>query len=65
MTYQIPQQLQYKEKIMFGLTFKQLAYASIFGFIAFVFFKIMPYWQAGFVVALSFTLLGLGFVFFD
>jgi len=50
---------------MFGLTFKQLAYASIFGFIAFVFFKIMPYWQAGFVVALSFTLLGLGFVFFD
>src|SRR3989344_3086131 len=65
MTYQIPQQLQYKEKIMFGLTFKQLAYASIFGFIAFVFFKIIPYWQVGFVVALSFTLLGLGFIFFD
>ena len=50
---------------MFGLTFKQLAYASIFGFIAFVFFKIIPYWQVGFVVALSFTLLGLGFIFFD
>ena len=31
MTYQIPQQLQYKEKIMFGLTFKQLAYGFGFG----------------------------------
>lgn len=65
MTYQIPQQLEYKEKIMFGLTFKQLAYAFVFGFISFVLFKIIPYWQAGFVVALCFSILGLGFVFFD
>ena len=30
MPYEIPQQLQYEEKIIFGLTFKQLMYAAIF-----------------------------------
>jgi len=30
MGYEIPQQLQYEEKIIFGLTFKQLMYAFIF-----------------------------------
>lgn len=30
MPYEIPQQLQYEEKIIFGLTFKQLLYAAIF-----------------------------------
>ena len=30
MTYQIPQQLAYKEKILFGLTFEQLGIAGIF-----------------------------------
>jgi len=30
MAYQIPQQLEYKEKILFGLTFEQLAIAGIF-----------------------------------
>ena len=28
--YEIPQQLEYKEKIVFGLTFEQLIYALIF-----------------------------------
>lgn len=30
MPYEIPQQLQYEEKIIFGLTFKQLIYGAIF-----------------------------------
>ena len=30
MTYEIPQELEYKEKIIFGLTFEQLLYAIIF-----------------------------------
>ncbi len=30
MSYEIPQQLEYQEKIIFGLTFKQLLYAIIF-----------------------------------
>ena len=29
MPYEIPQQLQYEEKIVFGLTFKQLVYALL------------------------------------
>ena len=29
MGYEIPQKLQYEEKIIFGLTFKQLAYAAL------------------------------------
>ena len=36
--YEIPQQLEYKEKIVFGLTFGQLIYALIFFPIAFAFF---------------------------
>ena len=31
MPYEIPQQLQYEEKIVFGLTFRQLVYALVFG----------------------------------
>ena len=30
MPYEIPQQLQYEEKIIFGLTFKQLFYVAVF-----------------------------------
>ena len=30
MPYEIPQKLQYEEKIIFGLTFRQLIYAAIF-----------------------------------
>ncbi len=29
MPYEIPQELQYKEKILFGLTFEQPAYAVV------------------------------------
>lgn len=31
MAYEIPQQLQYEERIIFGLTFKQLVYALSIG----------------------------------
>ena len=30
MAYEIPQELEYQEKIIFGLTFKQLLYATAF-----------------------------------
>ena len=33
MAYEIPQELEYKEKIVFGLTFEQLIYLLFFGFI--------------------------------
>jgi hypothetical protein len=64
MTYQIPQQLEYKEKIMFGLTFKQLAYAFLFGIIAIIFLKILPS-GLNFVIAILISCAGAGFMFFD
>ena len=40
MSYEIPQQLEYREKVVFGLTFSQLAWAMLFGLPAVsVFFK--------------------------
>jgi len=65
MSYQIPQQLQYKEKIMFGLTFKQLAYAFLFGLLNVLAFKSSPniYFAIPFVFFFSF--LAVLFMFFN
>ncbi len=38
MAYEIPQQLEYQEKIMFGLTFGQLGYLFLFGAIGLIIF---------------------------
>jgi hypothetical protein len=38
MPYEIPQKLQYEEKIVFNLTFKQMIYLLIFGFPALIIF---------------------------
>lgn len=65
MSYQIPQQLQYKEKIMFGLTFKQLAYAFLFGILNVLVFKRSPsiYFAIPFIFFFSF--LAVLFMFFN
>ncbi|MFA7708225.1 MAG: DUF87 domain-containing protein [Candidatus Pacearchaeota archaeon] len=65
MSYQIPQQLEYKEKIMFGLTFKQLAYAFSFGFVAVFFFRKISNTYIGFSFALFFSFLAICFMFFN
>lgn len=65
MAYEIPQQLEHKEKIMFNLTIKQLGWASLFGFIALAFILKFENMMIGFGLALVPVLLGVGFVFFD
>jgi len=66
MAYEIPSQLEYSEKIIFGLDFKQLAYATLFGLIDFVIF-----FKTGFSITVKVclvllpTFLGAGFMFFD
>jgi type IV secretory pathway VirB4 component len=65
MTYQIPQQLQYKEKIMFGLTFKQLLYAFIFAFLIIVFFRAIGNFYAKYLLIITASALGICFIFFD
>jgi conjugal transfer ATP-binding protein TraC len=64
--YEIPQQLEYKEKIIFGLTFGQLFYALIFFPVAFFFFFRL---NANLVVRVFLTFIPIslasGFIFFD
>ncbi len=43
MTYEIPQSLQYKERIVFNLNLEQLLYASVFGLTAFLIYAKLPF----------------------
>ncbi|MEK6909262.1 MAG: PrgI family protein [Nanoarchaeota archaeon] len=66
MAYEIPQQLEYKEKIMFGLNFKQLAYLFIFAPILFVIFFKTAWHNAIKIFFMSiFGGLAIGFIFLD
>ena len=65
MSYEIPQQLQHKEKIIFGLTFSQLAWASLFLLILVVIIKLPISATAKFVIALIPSFIGILFIFFD
>jgi hypothetical protein len=64
--YEIPQQLEYKEKIVFGLTFPQLAYALIFFPIIFsLLFKMNAPLEVRIILACFPAVLASGFMFFD
>jgi len=64
--YEIPQQLEYKEKIVFGLTFKQLAYALLFFPIIFVLlFKIDAPLTVRIILAIFPVSIAVGFMFFN
>jgi conjugal transfer ATP-binding protein TraC len=64
--YEIPQQLEYKEKIVFGLTFGQIAYVLIFFPIIFsLFFKLQASLPVRVFLGSIPTLLAVGFMFFD
>ena len=65
MAYEIPQKLQYKEKIIFGLTFSQLAWALLFGSIVLFILTGSGSLTAKFTFALFPAILGILFVFFD
>lgn len=65
MAYEIPQQLAYKEKIMFGLTFKQLLYAFLFGSIVLIIFRGAQNITVKIILSFIPSIIGLGFVFFN
>ncbi len=66
MPYEIPQELQYQEKIIFGLTFKQLAYAFLFGPAALaIFFKTNINLYARIFLTLIPSGLAIMFMFFN
>lgn len=62
--YEIPQQLEYKEKIVFGLTFEQLIYALIFLPIAIIFFRMNISLPAKVFLIFIPVSLAAGFMFF-
>jgi len=63
--YEIPQQLEYKEKIVFGLTFGQLMYTMIFLPLAIIFFRMnIPLPIKVFLIFIPVSL-AAGFMFFD
>jgi ABC-type dipeptide/oligopeptide/nickel transport system ATPase subunit len=43
MTYEVPQSLQYKERIVFNLTLEQLLYASVSGLLGFFLYAKLPF----------------------
>ena len=64
--YEIPQQLEYKEKIIFGLTFSQLAYAFVFFPFAFYFlFKLDAEVYTRVAITIIPVTLAIAFIFFD
>jgi type IV secretory pathway VirB4 component len=63
--YEIPQQLEYKEKIVFGLTFRQLAYALGFAIFILLIFKANINFYSKFVLSMPFVCLAVGFMFFN
>ena len=65
MAYEIPQQLQHKEKIIFGMTFSQIAWSSLFLFILLIVFKLNIPTIAKFTIATIPAMVGILFVFFD
>jgi hypothetical protein len=66
MAYEIPQQLEYKEKIMFGLNFKQLAYLFVFApIVVFIAFKTSLDIAIKIPLVAMFSGLAIGFIFLD
>ncbi len=64
--YEIPQELQYKEKIVFGLTFKQLAWAILFlPIVLIILTKTSLKLETKLSLSLIPTILASLFVFFD
>lgn len=66
MSYEIPQQLEYKEKIMFGLTFKQLGYLGLFApMILILFFKSSLHMAIKIPIMALIAGFAIGFIFLD
>ena len=65
MAYEIPQQLQYREKIIFGLDFKQFGYSVIFGVIVLFIFKSNLLLSVKVTLSTFIVVLAVGFMFLD
>ena len=65
MGYEIPQNLKYEEKIIFGLTFKQVFWLALFlGIGGAIFLKTNLQFEIKIIIAIIFSFFGAGFAFF-
>lgn len=65
MSYDIPDEIKYKEKIAFGLTLKQFCYLCAFGLLAVFSYNLPLQGEAKLVLPFFFLVAGLGFVFLN
>ncbi len=66
MTYEIPQSLQYKERIVFNLTMEQFGYAALAGLLAFLIYAKTPFSLPARIALLSVPIaLAVPFMYFD
>lgn len=65
MSYDIPDEIKYKEKIVFGLDFKQFGYACGFGLIATLSYSLPLSGDAKIVLPSIFLIVGAGIVFLN
>ena len=65
MSYDIPDKIQYKEKIVFGLDLKQLGYFCLFGLLAFFSLNLPLEGQVKFILPAIFSIVGVGFIFLN
>ena len=65
MSYDIPDEIKYREKIVFGLDFRQLTYAAAFGVLALVSYSLPLSGQAKLALPALFCIAGAAFIFLD
>lgn len=66
MAYDIPDEIKYREKIIFNLDWKQLGYAVIFGLLSFFSYSLIPITgELRFVVPAIVGIAGIGFIFLN
>jgi len=65
MSYDIPDEIKYREKIVFGLDLKQLGYAIVFVLLAFFSFNLPLEGEARFILPAIFSITGAAFIFLN
>jgi hypothetical protein len=66
MSYEIPKEVKYQEKILFNLNFEQALWTGLFGILVFIIFTKIPLsLEARALMSLVLIGLGIGFAFFD
>ena len=65
MAYDIPDKIQYKEKIIFNLNLKQLVYACLFALAAFLSLNLPIQGDNRFIIPITLAIFGFGFIALD